>query len=100
MKIYISGPMSCVPSLNKPAFFSAAIVLRDLGFQVVNPAENGLPEDAPWADHMRADIKMLVDCDAVACLPGWEKSRGAKIEVDLARVLGLSIRPYAIWLQG
>jgi hypothetical protein len=40
---------------------------------------------------MRADIKLLVDCDGIALLPGWEQSDGANVEHTLARGLGLRV---------
>ena len=98
MKIYISGPMSGLPDLNKAAFTNAERALEDRGHEVVNPVRNGVPDTAPWLEHMRADIKMLMDCDAVAYLPGSEGSRGAKVEMELARALGLPVLPYAKWL--
>jgi hypothetical protein len=100
MKLYISGPMTGLPEFNFPAFMAAAKELRKRGHQVCNPAEKneeGNP-DMQWIDYMRLDIKMLMDCDGVACLPGWENSRGAKIEVDLARSLGFPVLPYVKWL--
>jgi hypothetical protein len=98
MKIYISGPITGMPGHNKRAFNEAEVQLDAAGHSVVNPVKNGLPYDASWIDHMRADIKMLMDCDGVANLPGWENSRGAKIENELALSLGLPVRPYAKWL--
>lgn len=40
---------------------------------------------------MRADIKALCDCDHVVVLPGWEKSRGATLEVFIATQLGMRV---------
>lgn len=88
-RIYISGPMAGLPGFNKPAFFAAEEALRAAGYYPVNPARNGLPDTAEWHQHMRADIKMLMDCDGLAMLPGWEQSRGAKLEVSIAIVLGM-----------
>jgi len=100
MKLYISGPVSGMPGLNKDAFNSAERALASLGYEVTNPIKNGVPDDAPWIDHMRADIAMMMQnkCDGVAMLPGWEASKGAWAEVELARSLGLLVKPYARWL--
>lgn len=100
MRIYISGPMTGLPDLNFPAFNNAAEQLRSLGHEVFNPAEKQEENnpDMTWLDYMRLDIKILMDCDAVAYLPGSEKSRGAKIEMELARALGLPVQAYARWL--
>jgi hypothetical protein len=98
MKLYISGPMTGIPGLNKPAFNEAEVQLDAAGHSVINPVKNGVPDTSPWLDHMRADIKMLMDCDGVACLAGWQESTGAKIEIALARSLGFTVLPYAEWL--
>lgn len=94
-RVYLAGPMSGLPELNFPAFHRAAANLRAQGFDVVNPAEINSDPDAKWEDCMRADIAQLVTCEGIALLPGWERSRGAKLEAHIAQELGL--RP--IYLQ-
>lgn len=96
MRIYVAGPMTGHPELNFPAFHAAAAELRALGHHVENPAEINADPKAQWLDCMRADIARLVTCDAVHMLPGWEKSRGAKVEHGLAVGLGLQV----IYAQG
>lgn len=101
MKIYISGPMSGLPDLNFPAFHDAAAKLRALGHEVFNPAEKQ-EENSPdmtWTDYMRLDIKMLMDCDAVALLAGHGCSKGAMTELNLSQSLGFDIRPIEDWLK-
>jgi hypothetical protein len=89
-RLYLCGPMSDLPDLNIPAFNSEAGRLRALGYDVVNPAELNAP-DTPWAQCMRTDIRMLLLCDAIALLPGWEKSRGANLEWLIATELGMPV---------
>jgi nucleoside 2-deoxyribosyltransferase len=55
-RLYLCGPITGVPGHNKTAFDNAASALRSAGFDVFNPLENGLPRDAEWEMHMRADI--------------------------------------------
>lgn len=93
-RVYLSGPMSNLPDLNFPAFHAAAAALRGKGFEVINPAEISLDQGASWEACMRADIKALCDCDALALLPGWMDSRGAHLEVHIAHRIGL--RLYAL----
>lgn len=92
-RLYLAGPMSGYPEHNIPAFREAATRLRCLGFEVVSPAEGeGAEQDGrSWEDWMRRDIKLLADCEAVACLPGWEQSRGATLETNIARDLGMPL---------
>ena len=101
MKIYISGPMSGLPDLNFPAFHDAAEKLRALGHEVTNPAEKQEENDKnmSWTDYMRLDIKMLMDCDAVALLPRYGQSKGAMTELNLAQSLGFDIRTIEEWLK-
>lgn len=91
MIVYLSGPMTGLKDFNRPAFFKAAKSLLLAGLRVFNPAENGLPPSAPWDEHMRVDIKALMDCRAIALLPGWESSKGANIELRLALDLGMRV---------
>ena len=91
-RIYISGPMSGLPEQNFPAFNAEAARLRDLGYEVVNPADLN-PIDVPlsWHECMRNDLKALLDCDTLALLDGWQKSNGAHLEMHLAHRVGMNI---------
>lgn len=92
MKIYISGPMTGLPEANYPAFFAAEAQLSDAGFDVANPARIPEPDPKTWENYMRGAVKMVCDCDTVALLPGWENSRGARFEVELAKTLGIQVK--------
>ncbi len=98
MKVYISGPMTGLPAHNFPAFHAAATKLRAAGFEVVNPADINPDGAKTWEECMRADIKALCDCTAIATLPGWRESRGASLEVDIGIRLGMKVRTVEIWL--
>jgi len=37
-------------------------------------------------------------CDGVSLLPDWKKSKGAKIEVRLARELNMDVRDNSKWV--
>lgn len=90
-RVYLSGPMSGLPESNFPAFHRAAAQLRAEGYAVVNPAEINPGACLSWRDWMRADIKALCDCDALVLLPGWQRSKGAHIELHLAHRLEMDI---------
>ena len=74
LKLYLSGPMSFVKDLNKPAFEEAAKKLRRRGYRVVNPHD--LDKQEPkrtWEDCLRRDIKKEMECAGIATLPRWKK---------------------------
>jgi hypothetical protein len=98
-KLYLSGPMSGLPNLNREAFNNAAKVLRKKGYKVVNPPE--LDRNNPqrsWVGCLRRDIVELLECESVATLPRWKKSRGATLEVYIAKALKYQIHPVRYYL--
>jgi hypothetical protein len=91
-RIYISGPMTGRPGLNFNAFHAAAAVLRQYGHEVINPADLNPDPGMSWGECMRKDIAALVTCDEIVMLPGWQESRGASLEHDIATRLGMRVR--------
>lgn len=90
--VYLSGPMTGLPDYNRPAFDRAAKMLREKGKTVFNPAEVGQREVImPRAWYMRRDIEALLKSDELVLLSGWEKSAGARLEVEIAKELELAI---------
>lgn len=106
-RIYIAGPMSGIPDYNRPAFYSTAEAFEEGGWEVFNPAENDVRlfgsheacNAAIEANRNQAlrvmlgsDLEWICsDADAIAMLPGWEKSYGARAEHATAVALGLEI---------
>jgi hypothetical protein len=90
--------MSGIKGFNFDAFFEAAERLRAKGHDVVNPAEL---EDGntsmPWNHYLRRDLLLMLDCEAVALLPGWEGSMGARLERYVARRLWMPCRTLEDW---
>jgi len=94
-------------NFNFPTFYATAALLELWGWTVHNPAkmdiddgkaefnkaEGRIVPDTGFtiADALRRDFKVILDCDAVALLPGWEKSEGACRELGLAIDIGLPI---------
>lgn len=101
MKFYIAGPMRGYPDFNFPAFDKAAECLRSLGHEVVSPAEldrdlgfdetTGELPDGFVESAMRRDLEEILGVDAIALLYGWEKSQGVKVELAVAKALGLEV---------
>lgn len=104
MKLYVAGPMSGIPKFNYPAFLGAAEALRDLGHEVLCPAEMDSPEmqelalasetgnfadlegaDETWGDLLSKDVKLVADeVEGLVLLSGWHRSRGARLETYVA----------------
>lgn len=93
-KCYVSGPITGIENGNKESFKNAELQLKNEGFEVINPHELHTKEQEEtftWSDFMRSDIKALCDCNFIAVLPGWEKSKGANVEVYIGQKLGMPI---------
>lgn len=91
-RVYISGAIAHHDlTERKAAFGSAERFLLLKGFDPVNPFKNGLPDEAHWRKHMRADIALLLGCDCIYMLRGWELSKGAKLELDVASSCGIEV---------
>lgn len=108
MRLYLAGPMSSIPEHNFPAFRAAADDLRARGHDVQSPAEMDEAEgfdpnsadvesgSVEWAAFLARDVALVADSaiEALAVLPGWEDSRGAVLEVHVARELGKPVLCY------
>jgi hypothetical protein len=89
-KVYLAGPMTGIEDYNYPAFHQAAAELRAQGFEVLNPAEHfGGDQSLPYETYMRGAIQAVLEADMIYTLPGWQQSRGARMEMLLAQRLGI-----------
>ena len=91
-KVYLSGPISGYDYEERRITFGLwNTVMRAHGFEPVNPMENGVPKDAPSEEHMRVDLMMLLKCDCIMMLKGWERSLGARLEHEVALSCGMRV---------
>ncbi|EGR2141049.1 DUF4406 domain-containing protein [Vibrio cholerae] len=88
-KIYIAGPMTGLPEFNKPAFFNKEHSLKQDNWIVLNPAI--LPDGLQHHEYMEICLPMVRVSDAVFMMKGWEDSKGANMEHDYAKDIGLEI---------
>lgn len=111
--IYISGPISGIdPAVAETRFARVQMDLEAKGFNVYNPFtqvpfeiqliqsfkeanvptpfyRNYVPE--VWGDCMRIALYAMLKSHEVVMLPGWQDSKGATIERDLALRLGIPV---------
>ena len=78
-KIFISGKITGDP-MYKAKFAEAENFYKKKGYIVLNPAV--LPSGMQLADYMRVCFAMIDTADAVAFLPGFSKSPGARLEAE------------------
>ena len=109
-RVYLAGPMRGIPYFNFPAFFDAERKLKASGHEIFNPARRDIKKHGNKITNKAGSLtlaekkgfslrKALADdtayiclkADAIAMLPGWRKSKGAKAEYALALALGLEI---------
>jgi|SRR5580704_2997662 hypothetical protein len=70
-----------------------ALEVWRLGAACICPHKNtaffsGAAPDQLWLD---GDLEMVRRCDALVCVPGWERSSGSRGEVALANELGIPV---------
>jgi hypothetical protein len=100
MRIYIAGKMTGLPDFNYPAFNEAAAALRALGYDVCNPAEtDGGSSHKSREFYLREALKLLLECDHMALLPGWETSEGVRLEMFVAIALKMKVRGFGYYLE-
>lgn len=102
--LYVAGPMTGIAGFNYPAFDAAARMLAGFGYTTLNPVEAedhnptpGTPQHWTW--YMRHALRMVLSADAIALLPGWENSKGAALEVQVAQALGMETLPLEAWVE-
>ena len=93
---YLAGPMTGFTDFNRAAFAATADRLRTRDRMVVlSPAEHlGGDTSLDYAWYMRAAIQSLLLCDNLIRMPGWQRSRGARLEVAIAEALGMPIHDF------
>lgn len=90
-KIYLSGKISGLPICEAIKNFESAENQLKGFANIVNPMRLRHDHDKSWQSYMKEDIRALIDCDAIAMLPNYESSKGALIELNLAKSLGFEI---------
>lgn len=106
-------------NFNFPAFDEVARALRHAGHEVFNPAQHDCevyPNIREWPGFasgdttlcpefnlpmsLRWDFARIMDADAIAMLPGWTRSSGAKAERFIAEAVGLPVYDVMLYNDG
>jgi len=95
--IYIAGKVQGDPNY-RDKFYKAEGEILDAGYNPVNPAAC-ISSREEWHSAMKKAIRLMLLCDGVALLPDWRKSKGAKIEVKIAKMIDIPVKPLKYWLN-
>lgn len=104
LNIYVAGPILGQPNRNEDQFRNYARYLEGLGHYAFVPHDiaawnhNGecprgysVEDGHSSACWIRGDLVVMLTCQAVYMLPGWEWSRGATLEHQVAIMIGLRV---------
>ena len=111
MTVYISGPITGIKHNNAPEFYKMEKALQALFSDmpyvtIVNPRRLAKRVDAyfeeiscilkkkkkaAWEDYMRVCIAELANCTHVIVLKNYKESKGVRVELFIARLLGIPI---------
>lgn len=91
-KIYICGKVTGLPIHEVSMKFGAAEkMLKEEGFEIINPLNVVNDWHCPWHIAMRKCIEALLSCDGVYALSCSANSKGALLELEVARALKILI---------
>ena len=109
MRVYLSGGIHGVGNAGD-RFLAGSRVLTGLHHEPVSPlditaCEHGscahglvgkdVRNGHTWACWLKYDLMAMLDCEAIAMLPNWEASPGARLENSVATSVGLR----RVWLN-
>ena len=95
-KVYIAGKVTGLDKDKAERNFQLAErLLLEEGFEVINPLKvvsvKAQGWNTPWNEAMKHCIEALVGCDFLFVLYNWKDSKGACMEVELAKKLKIPV---------
>ena len=88
-RVYLSGPITNVKNYKGLFMFAEELVGWEAE-QVYNPASQ-IPSSSSWKQAMHRCLSEITNYDTVVMLPGWNVSRGARLERDVALACGMRV---------
>lgn len=89
-RVYLSGPITNVKNYKGLFMFVEELAALDDAEQIYNPAAQ-IPASSSWEQAMHRCLSEITNYDTVVLLPGWNASRGARLESDVALACGMNI---------
>lgn len=91
--VYLSGPMTGLPDCNRAAFNMRAEAFKALGYSVNNPADISVTHgtDKAYGFYFKRALRMMLECDVVYIFGDITNSRGAEMEIQVARMADMPV---------
>lgn len=89
-RVYLSGPITNTKNYKGLFMFAEELVGYDEAEEIFNPAEQ-IPSSSSWGQAMHRCLSEITNYDTVVMLPGWNVSREARLERDVALACGMRV---------
>lgn len=89
-RVYLSGPITNTKNYKGLFMFAEALVNFGEAEQIYNPAAQ-IPASSSWEHAMAQCLSEITNYDTIVMLPGWNVSRGARLERDVALACGMRV---------
>lgn len=91
-RIYLSLPISGYDlEERRETAMQTEVRLHSLGYDVVSPLGSNWEAGLTTQEYMQRDLEMLLTCDAIYLMTGWNRSAGCHCELCVATACGKEV---------
>lgn len=89
-RVYLSGPITNTKNYKGLFMFAGELIEFGEAKQIYNPTLQ-IPASFSWKQAMHRCLSEITAYDTIVMLPGWNVSRGARLERDVALACGMHV---------
>lgn len=89
-RVYLSGPITNTKNYKGLFMFAEELAALGDAEQIYNPAAQ-ISASSSWEQAMHRCLSEITNYDTIVMLPGWNVSRGARLESDVALACGIHV---------